>query len=82
MDKGSKAWMIVAIIFIVLFVIETAFIVWASSIAYIDSKRTDECYYDVCKDYPQALVEGRVCTCYDYNSDGTSYVVAKTELIG
>jgi len=62
-------WKVLAIIFIVLFVLETAFMIYAVTIAVQDENKTLECYYDVCSDYPDAYYEDKVCSCYDENSN-------------
>ena len=65
MEKTT--WKIIAIVFMTLFIVETAFIGWSVSIYYDELEMTNECYYEFCKDYPTAdLIDG-ICTCYDYD---------------
>ena len=68
MEKTT--WKIIAIIFIALFILETGYAI--TSIWYVvnQEQKTNECYYDVCKEYPQAEYTGGVCTCYDYDMIG------------
>lgn len=28
------------------------------------------CYYDICEEYPDAIYEPHLCTCYDYDIIG------------
>jgi hypothetical protein len=73
-------WKIVAVVFIVLFVLETAYIVWAVSIYQQEQKNTAICYYDICEEYPDAAYGNGVCRCYKPNQYGV-YSVVKTEVI-
>jgi len=73
-------WKIIAIVFITLFVLETAAI---SGIYYIGMKEIEKeniCYYDVCEEYPEALIDGDICRCYEYDLLG-ELVIAKTKLM-
>ena len=73
-------WKIIAIIFICLFVSETAFMVWGLILVNQEEANINQCYYEICSEYPQAELEGDVCYCYDYDLLG-DYVLVKTELI-
>ena len=66
----ANKWKVIAIIFIVLFLAETSFIVWASWLYMDEEQKTLECYYEICGDYPEAQYESNLCTCYDYDIIG------------
>jgi len=68
-------WKTIAIIFLVLFILETAYLVWAVSLYYTEVENTNVCYYEVCKDYPQAELSDGICTCYDYDLIGNLQAV-------
>lgn len=65
-------WKITAIVFIVLFTMIIFFIGWGVTLFYGDEERKNECYYEVCKDYPEAGYDSNsfLCTCYDYDTLG------------
>jgi hypothetical protein len=61
----ENKWKTIAIIFIILFTLETTFLVW-STISYMkEEDLTYECFYDVCGDYYDALYDNHYCTCYN-----------------
>ena len=78
MEKTT--WKTLAIIFFILFTLETLFIIWGVSLVTDEENKTLECYYDICSDYPDALYEGNVCYCYELGVLG-DYVIAKTEVL-
>ena len=67
MEKSG--WKIIAVVFILLFLAETLFIIWGYHLVVNEEKKTMSCYYEVCKDYPDARYETQrsLCTCYDYD---------------
>jgi len=73
-------WKMIAIIFIVLFLVETFFIIWSLVIYSQIEQKTNECLYNVCSNYPEAWYENGVCLCYNYNASG-SLVVDKEEYL-
>ena len=75
-----ETWKTIAIIFIVLFILETAWICLGWYILITEENKTNECYYNVCSDYPEATYESGVCTCYDYDLMG-EFIPVKTQLI-
>ena len=75
-----NGWKATAIIFIFLFAVETTFIGYTIHLYNVELEMTNECYYDVCKDYPSALLENGVCFCYDYNMLGELDIV-ETEIM-
>ena len=73
-------WKVTAIIFLVLFLLETSFFIWSVWIVTKEEQKDLTCYYDICADYPDAYREGNVCSCYDYDMLG-DYVIAKEKLM-
>lgn len=63
----SDGWKITAIIFIVLFLVETAYVGWAVYITIDAEKKNTYCLYEYCKNYSYGEVLGNVCTCYEYD---------------
>jgi len=73
-------WKIIAIIFIILFTIETLWISYGLYLIQKEEAQVNECYYNICSDYPEAQVQNNVCFCYELDLLG-EYVIAKTEVI-
>ena len=71
-------WKVIAIIFMTLFILETAWIGLGWWLIVQEENQTNECYYNICADYPEALYESNVCYCYDYDLLG-EFVVVETE---
>ena len=71
-------WKIIAIIFFSLFILETSYLGLSFYYYFSELKKTNICYYDFCGEYPQALYESGVCSCYDYDVFG-KLVVSKQE---
>jgi len=61
-------WKTVAIIFIILFVLETAFIGWAIGYATDQDEKEKRCIVNICDGYPSYQYDmfEEICTCYDY----------------
>ena len=80
--KIWSGWKTVAIIFIVLFTIQTAIFVWGYMETKREAKLTNICYYNICEDYPEAIYEydQGLCTCYDYDLMGNP-TIAKTKIL-
>ena len=76
----NTTWKILAIIFIVLFVIENLFFIFMVNIVLNDEEKVNECYYNICGEYPEADYEDKVCSCYDYDNLG-NLIIAKTEYL-
>ena len=79
-EVKKNHWKTVAIVFIVLFTLETVYLGWSYWYVTNEDKKTMKCYYEICEDYPEAVRDGNLCTCYDYDLLG-DYVVAKTRLM-
>lgn len=74
-------WKAVAIVFMILFFSLLALDIWGYSIVVEEERKTNECYYNICEEYPNAdLVDG-LCSCYDYNYNSGQYEVMKTKYI-
>ncbi len=60
-----ETWKTLAIIFMILFVIETLLLSWAFWYAGVEEQREIDCVYDICGEYPYGEYLGGVCGCYD-----------------
>lgn len=66
MKQQTNYWKIVGIVFIVLFVLETAFLVYAVKLGNESIEKETECSYDVCA-YADAFIyyeDYGICECY------------------
>ena len=77
-QESSSKWKVIALIFIILFILENLFFIWASLVVIKEEDKTKECYYDICGEYPDALYEEEVCYCYESDFFG-DLIIAKTE---
>lgn len=73
----NKAWKTLAIIFIILFTLETSFLTFSIIYYSADQEKQNECYYDVCSGYNQVYYESNVCECYSINEETSEYELAK-----
>ena len=73
MEKSG--WKTTAIIFIILFILETAFLIWAVNLGYDEIEKENECAINICEDYGSYYYDGYEGICYCYN-DGK---IEKTE---
>lgn len=73
-----ETWRIIAIIFIILFVLETSLFVYGWITIVEEEKQTYDCYYNFCSENYYADYLDGVCTCYDLDLMG-DYFVAKTK---
>lgn len=75
-----NGWKVTAIIFIILFTLETAFLAWGTYLTIHEENIRNECYYDFCSGYEDAmyntLVRDNICYCYDedYNIAKKKYM--------
>ena len=76
----KKTWKALAIIFIIIFFLETILITWSIMLVSNEEAKAEECFYEICGDYLDAWIEGNVCYCYEYDVIG-NLVVAKTQVI-
>ncbi len=66
--KNSDIWRIIAIVFIVLFIVETSLLIWAFSVANEETEKENSCI-DICEqfdevDYYNYYSDRGVCECY------------------
>lgn len=66
-------WKTIAIVFIILFTLETSIFVISVVSVMNEDKKIMECFYDVCEEYPEADYDEGLCTCYDYDVLGEFY---------
>ena len=78
MEKNG--WKVLAIIFIILFIVETTLWIWLTMVYIAEEEQTYECYYDLCGEYADASYVSPVCYCYQYDILG-DLVVAETHYI-
>jgi len=62
-----NGWKIAAVIFIVLFVLETLFLAWAFSVSRDEIEKERKCAYDVCQEYNTYSYDSdtNLCECWD-----------------
>lgn len=77
----TNGWKVTAIVFIVITFLLGSLIVWAFHVASEEVKKTNECYWDFCSDYPHAEFYDDVCYCYDYDLTG-QYILADSKYMG
>lgn len=77
MEKNT--WKVLAIIFMILFILETAFVMWGVSIVNEEEEMKNRCYYEICEDYPEAFYYENTCECFDMNEETYEYELIKTE---
>ena len=73
-------WKVAAIVFFILLVIENLIFGWALYSVFEDDKKFNQCYYELCKEFPEATYASGVCTCYQYDEYG-NYEVNETILM-
>jgi hypothetical protein len=77
---SSNVWRTLAIVFMTLFIVETAIVAWGVMIVNQEQDNINMCHYDICGDYLDAdLVDG-VCFCYEEGFAG-DYIVGHTEVM-
>ena len=69
-------WKAIAIVFIILFLLETAYIGYSINYYNQEVENQNECFYDICSTYPDAYYELGICYCIDeYNNWGNGILV-------
>jgi len=76
----DSTYKILFFVLLVVFLLENLFIAWGFSLIAEEERDLNTCYYDVCSEFPEALLEGKVCSCYDYDNLGYAFV-AQTEVL-
>lgn len=69
----KKTWKILAIIFMVLFALETAYFIWALSYTSDYYEKQSECAYNVCEGYEAYAYDESNKICYCYNDGEVEY---------
>ena len=64
-----NGWKVTAIIFMTLFILETAFLIWGVSLANESIEKENECVYNICQDYDSYLFDEYENICYCYIGD-------------
>lgn len=68
-----NGWKVTAIIFIILFVLETVFIVWVMNLGMNEVNKEYNCAEVICKDYPVFYYDSRTGRCDCYEGDKIKY---------
>ena len=63
-------WKTIAIILVILFCLENAFLAYSYYYSIKEDKRIKQCYYDLCSEYPEAYFVDDICYCYNYDQLG------------
>jgi len=71
MDK--KGWKIIAIIFIVLFALETLLGIWVIGLGTQVIENENDCAYNICSDYETYYYDNYEQMCYCYNNHEVEY---------
>jgi len=61
-----NGWKVTAIIFIVLFIVETSLFIWAINVGSEMIDNENECAYNICEDYETYFYDDtdKMCYCY------------------
>ena len=77
---NTRTWKTIAIVFFLLFVLETGFWIWIFNIGVQEEENAYDCYYNFCSGSYDADYDQGLCTCYDLDVMG-NYVVSDTEYV-
>jgi hypothetical protein len=63
----QNTWKIIAIVFIILFAIETTYVIWATQLGYQTVDNDYNCAYDYCADYDTYNYDyyTKECLCFE-----------------
>jgi hypothetical protein len=70
MKEKRNGWKTIAIVFILLFVIESVYFIWAYNLGSEMITNDYNCAYDICADYPSYSYDEYTKNCLCYNRDG------------
>lgn len=76
-NRVRRYWKVLAIIFIILFLLETSLFVMLAVSGLKETERNNDCYINVCGDYDAYTYDyaTQVCSCYRNNEVAfTSYI--------
>ena len=68
-----NGWKVTAIIFIILAILETAFIIFAYSLGQEMESKDNECQLNICKGYDAYLYDDTEEICYCYQDNNVTY---------
>ena len=71
----EKTWKALAIIFMILFGLLLIYNVWSVWYVITEENKINECHYDICESYSDALYEDNICSCFDYDVMGNLIIV-------
>lgn len=71
----TTTWKAVAIIFMILFSLLFILNVWSGISVLKEEEKINRCYYEICEEYPDALYEKDICSCFDYDLTGELIIV-------
>jgi len=60
-------WKALAISSWIVLLIGISFIGWGWYLTEQEENQMNECYYDICNNYPEAWLDGDICFCYEYD---------------
>lgn len=69
---GNK-WKIIAIVFITICLIETAFIIWAVNLGTEYIENDNECAINICREFESYSYDESTSMCYCYNDGEIEY---------
>ena len=75
-----NGWKVTALIFLTLFILENMFWGWAIWYGMQEETKINECYYEVCSEYPEAWYDENICYCYGYDMLGNE-IIEHTEVM-
>jgi len=71
-------WKALAIVFMILFWVETILVLWGLVYIFAVEEKEYECLYDVCGEHAYAEFDDPICYCYEYDVFG-ELILDKTE---
>lgn len=78
---SSVVWKVLTFVLLTIVILETSYMAYSIYVYKEELRNTNECYYNVCLENPQADYYDGVCTCYDLDMLGENYVAVKTKLM-
>lgn len=69
----ANGWKILAIVFIILFVLESLFFIWATKDGFEFINNQNYCAYDICEQYPSYNYDSYTQECYCFENDEVVY---------
>ncbi|MCH7851037.1 MAG: hypothetical protein IH845_05330 [Nanoarchaeota archaeon] len=60
-------WKSIAITSMVTLLLILILLIWGFYLERAEEEKTYSCYYDICADYPEAVLDDPLCTCYEYD---------------